>query len=52
MKNLSSAVEIALSVRSYLRENVDIHPVNSKDIQETHERISRELKNLTKPPSA
>lgn len=48
MNNLSQAIKIAVSVRTYLRENAGGSRPCSKEVMENHERITNQLKNISK----
>ena len=48
MDKLTQAIKVAVDVRTYLRENVGHSPPCSREVMETHERISRQLKNISR----
>lgn len=48
MNNLTHAVQIAVSVRNYLRESAEIPPTNMKELSENHDKIAKQVRNITK----
>ena len=47
MDNFSQAIEVAVSVRSYLLENVGKPPPNISEANETLERVSRQVRDIS-----
>jgi hypothetical protein len=47
MNNLTHAVEIAVSIRKYLREASEISPHTARELTENQEKITRQVKNIT-----
>lgn len=47
MKDVSLAIKVAVSVRQYLQENTGGHQPSSKEVIESYQRISRQLKNVS-----
>jgi len=47
MDNISKAIKVAMSVRSYLLENVGKQVPSSGDVSETQERIVRQINDIS-----
>ena len=47
MDNISQAIRVAVSIRSYLLENVGKQPPNTSDVNETLERVSRQIRDIS-----
>lgn len=47
MKNLAQAVQVAVFVRNYIRQNTTLDRPDSQELAQNYERISKQLKTIS-----